>query len=419
MPRRDATGAPTLRTAAARSAVAVAALAWLAFASDQRATSALIVVGAAAVVVALTAVGASRLVPPGALPVVGAALSVTAVWLQPQRPDVGSLLVLSAFFGIGAGFVVAADEPLLPDANVAILRVMGTVIGVGIVAVTALRTAHDGTALLWLSACLVAAVGIAVRFAHEDRRTFDISTTSRTRERVVGTVVVLVVGCTTMYFGASTVSASWFGGGVTHGSRSSHMVALTFDDGPNAATTLPLMQMLDANHVKATFFIVGKALDAYPNIVRALVEDGQLVGNHSYHHDQWRWLDPRYPELDRTQDAFARHHLPCPAWYRPPHGQRTPFIARLVHDHHMRMVLWDTAAGDWATNNARLIAHRVLSHVRGGSIVLLHDGLDGNPHANRAVILRAVPLILAGLRAKGLHPVRLDRLLGGPAYTAC
>jgi peptidoglycan/xylan/chitin deacetylase (PgdA/CDA1 family) len=326
--------------------------------------------------------------------------------------------VLSAFFGVGAALSAASTDPVYP-ADTTARRVAATILGFGIVVVVALRSAHDGTALLWLSGILVAAAGIATRVSSIAWRDHSLVRASRTRERIVGGVVVVAVASTTMYFGASTVGATWFGGGVTHGPRNSHMVALTFDDGPNAATTLPLMQLLDAHHIKATFFIVGKALDAYPNIVQALVADGQLVGNHSYHHDQWRWLDPEYPELERTQQAFARHGLPCPAWYRPPHGQRTPFTARVVHDHNMHMVLWDDAAGDWATNNAQLVAKRILGKVHGGSIILLHDGLDGNPQANRSVLLRAMPLILAGLRAKGLQPVRLDKLLGGPAYTHC
>ncbi len=403
-----------------RSAALVASLAWLAFASGQRATRAVLVVVAAVVVVALAAYGATRLVRPGALPIVGLAVADVAIWLQPQRPDVGSLLVLSVFFGLGAGFAAASRAPLYPASPLG-RRAAATIVGSGIVVVTALRTAHDGTALLWLAACLVTAAGLATRFmqATPAGRERAIRRTPRARERAVGGLLVATVAITTMYFGASTVNASWFGGGFTHGPSSSRMVALTFDDGPNASTTLPLMQLLDARHVKATFFIVGKALDAYPGIVQALVADGQLVGDHSYHHDQWRWLDPNYPELERTQQAFVRHGLPCPAWYRPPHGQRTPFVARAVRQHHMRMVLWDDAAGDWATNDAKLVARRILAKVHGGSIVLLHDGLDGNPHANRNVVLQAVPLILDGLRAKGLEPVRLDRLLGGPAYTNC
>jgi peptidoglycan/xylan/chitin deacetylase (PgdA/CDA1 family) len=409
-----------------RAAVASAGLAFVAFASNQHATQALLPLFGATLVVTTTGYFAGRIVRPGALALVGAAMAAIATWLLPQRPDVGSLLVLSAFFGIGAGFASSSSESLWPSTDRA--RTIAAVVGGGaIVAVTAMKSSQSNNALLWYAAMVVVAAGCLTRAGAFTRASpttttpeaSDTQPRRRVRERAVGAFLVVVVAGTTMYFGASTVSASWFGGGVTHGSRSSRLVALTFDDGPNAATTLPLMQMLDANHVKATFFIVGKALDAYPTIVQALVDDGQLVGNHSYHHDQWRWLDPSYPELDRTQDAFARHKLPCPAWYRPPHGQRTPFIARIVHQHHMRMVLWDTAAGDWATNDAQLIARRVLAHVRGGSIVLLHDGLDGNPQANRKVILRAMPLILAGLKAKGLQPVRLDRLLGGPAYTKC
>jgi peptidoglycan-N-acetylglucosamine deacetylase len=165
--------------------------------------------------------------------------------------------------------------------------------------------------------------------------------------------------------------------------------------------------------------VVGKALDVYPQIVKLLVDDGQLVGNHSYHHDQWRWLDPRYPELERTQQAFARDVGVCPAWYRPPHGQRTPFLARVVHDHHMHMALWDVSASDWTTTDATLVARRVLAKVRGGSIIDLHDGLDGDPTVDRSVVARALPLILRGLQKKHLHPVRLDTLLHGPATIPC
>ena len=67
-------------------------------------------------------------------------------------------------------------------------------------------------------------------------------------------------------------------------------VAITFDDGPDATYTLDVRDILDAHGVKATFFTVGKALDARPDISRALLEDGQLLGDHSYHHDYWRWL---------------------------------------------------------------------------------------------------------------------------------
>jgi peptidoglycan/xylan/chitin deacetylase (PgdA/CDA1 family) len=82
----------------------------------------------------------------------------------------------------------------------------------------------------------------------------------------------------------------------------------------------------------------------------------------------------------------------------------------------MRMVGWDVSAGDWATSNPRTIADRVLRKVRGGSIIDLHDGLDGRVNVDRRVLVQAMPLILDGLRARGLHAVRLDQLIGISGY---
>ena len=220
--------------------------------------------------------------------------------------------------------------------------------------------------------------------------------------------------------GAETPTAHWFGGGITHGPTRANDVALTFDDGPNVSATLRIMKILDDAGVKGTFFEVGKAIDAEPQITRALYEHGQLLGNHSYEHDQWRWLDPRYPELERTQQAFRRAIGTCPAYYRPPHGSRTPFIAHVVNDHHMRIVMWNVSANDWAEKNAA--NHRPHGRARGRSRVRSSCCTTGStviPSVDRTVLVRALPLILDGLRAKHLDPVGLDDLIGGPAYVNC
>jgi peptidoglycan/xylan/chitin deacetylase (PgdA/CDA1 family) len=233
---------------------------------------------------------------------------------------------------------------------------------------------------------------------------------------VVGTAAATVA--LGLWIGANSPAATWFGALVSHGPRDRPLVALTFDDGPNAGATLTVRDILDAHGVKGTFFTVGKALDRRPDISRALLADGQVLGNHSYLHDQLRWLDPRYPELERTQQAFRRRLGVCPALFRPPHGEHTPFMAWVVHRHRMRMVTWDVSAGDWATHDPALVARRVLDQVRPGSIILLHDGLDGDVTADRSVVVRALPAILDGLKARGLHPVTLDRLLGTRPYVA-
>jgi peptidoglycan/xylan/chitin deacetylase (PgdA/CDA1 family) len=285
--------------------------------------------------------------------VAGALVALGATWLNPQRHDPGSRLILAVLFVAGIGLLLART-----DAHRVLRRSAATVLLIGVLGFGA-------------------------------------------------------------YIGAVTPTAHWFGGGITHGPARSNTVALTFDDGPNVTATLKVLKILDDAGVKGTFFEVGKAIDAEPRITRALYEHGQLLGNHSYAHDNWRWLDPRYPELERTQQAFRRAIGKCPAFFRPPHGSRTPFIAHAVNDHHMRMILWNVSAADWSEKSAETIARRIVHRAEAGSIILLHDGLDGFPTTDRTVLVRALPLILDGLRAKHLQPVGLDELIGGPAYVAC
>ena len=344
-----------------------------------------------------------RSVPRPSLALLGSFLALVAAWLIPQRPDAVSAIVLASVFGVGAALaapVVRRPRPVVIGGAFAVLVV---------VAIAGSRALVLGFAV---SAVFVAAM--VSRFGP-----FRVRRTHRLRTLALGSTLVVAVSGLTGYFGASTVGATWFGGGVVHGPRASDQVAITFDDGPDVTATPAIMKILDAAHVKGSFFVVGKTLDTSPQVVRDLVADGQLVGNHSYHHDEWRWLDPRYPELERTQQAFAREIGTCPIWFRPPHGQRTPLMARVVKEHGMRMAMWDVSVSDRGDNDARSIADKVLESVRGGSIIDLHAGVDGTSMAHRAAVVAALPMILDGLRARNLRPVRLDTLVGGPAYQSC
>ncbi len=216
--------------------------------------------------------------------------------------------------------------------------------------------------------------------------------------------------------GAVLPQATWFGATVSHGPRSGDEVAITFDDGPNGEYTLAILQALDVAGVKATFFEVGKAAEAEPDVTKELLADGQLIGNHSYSHGRWDWLVPWYPEAAKAEQALKEVGGVCPAFYRPPHGERSPFTVYTASHDGLTTVTWDVSAADWATNDPDLVASRILEEVRPGSIILLHDGLDGKPGADRSVVVQALPMILDGLKERGLKPVRLDVMLDRPAY---
>jgi peptidoglycan/xylan/chitin deacetylase (PgdA/CDA1 family) len=345
--------------------------------------------------------------PGPVLAVVGGLLVVVAGWLLPQADVAPTTVLLGVGVGVGVGLAGGGVRALRGSEAVG-----GAVLGIAVLAALVAVEGVHGTA--WagvIDGVAVAALGVAgvVGPAGPRRR-------SSGSGRAVAAVAVVLVAGVTFWVGANSPTVTWFGSQVAHGPRDVRQVAITFDDGPDDPYTLRIARILDEHGAKGTFFMVGKALDRRPDIARTLRDDGHLLGNHSYHHDSWGWLDPGYPELERTQQAFRRQLGVCPTFFRAPHGQHTPFLARVVGDHGMTMVGWEVSAGDWKTKDARLVAQRVLDDVEPGSIIVLHDGLDGSVTADRSVLVRAVPLILGGLERRHLKPVRLDAMLGERGY---
>jgi peptidoglycan/xylan/chitin deacetylase (PgdA/CDA1 family) len=356
-----------------------------------------------AVAAALAATGLVHRLPRRSPSWVGGAVVAGCAWLLSQARGGAIEWLMAAILGVGLACALPRLKPRDPivivaaSASTACLAALAGAIG-------------SQPAQAWGALC-GACLSIAAVLARQPASVAD--QRPGHRRAALGVVLALLVG---MWIGANSARATWFGALTSHGPRNRAMVALTFDDGPNATATVAIKNILDAYGVKATFFTVGKALDARPDISRVLLADGQLLGNHSYHHDSVRWLDPSYPELARTQRAFRRDLGVCPALFRPPHGQHTPFMAWVVHQHGMRTVTWDVSVGDWAATDPSVIVWRVLARVRPGSIIDLHDGLDGRVGVDRSVLVKAMPAILDGLRARGLQPVTLGRLLGVPGY---
>jgi peptidoglycan/xylan/chitin deacetylase (PgdA/CDA1 family) len=215
---------------------------------------------------------------------------------------------------------------------------------------------------------------------------------------------------------ARAANGSWPEGIVSRVEDQPGMIALTFDDGPNVSATPLVREILNSHGALGTFFTVGKALDAEPALTLDLLRDGHVIANHSYNHDLRTWLSPETDELAISQDVFGRRTGVRPVYFRPPFGLLTRDFRRRIEAAGLICVTWDVAVEDWRLDDAAEIARRVLDAARPGSIVLLHDGHEGDVDADRTVIVDALPLILAGLRAKSLEPVGLDTLLEKRAY---
>lgn len=154
-------------------------------------------------------------------------------------------------------------------------------------------------------------------------------------------------------------------------------LALTFDDGPNDPYTLQLLEVLSKCNVKATFFVIGKYVDQRPDIVRDVVAAGHEVGNHTYTHPNliFRSQAGFREELSRCEialdNAVGKAHAPL---FRPPFGARRPAVLRTVRQAGMTPVMWSVTGYDWSAKSSEQIERKVTKQVRGGEVVLLHDG---------------------------------------------
>jgi peptidoglycan/xylan/chitin deacetylase (PgdA/CDA1 family) len=184
-------------------------------------------------------------------------------------------------------------------------------------------------------------------------------------------------------------------------------VALTFDDGPSPQYTPRFLATLTRLHVRATFFVIGYLAAAYPQLVRRELRLGMTVGNHSYNHPEVPPFDQLPPRLLRDEIALGGQVLSRlgarPRLFRPPGGSSSPVLVRAAAALGQRVVLWSVDPADWSPGStAKQITRRVLSAVRPGSIVILHDG-----GGDRSATLAALPAIVRGIRHRGLHLVAL------------
>lgn len=179
-------------------------------------------------------------------------------------------------------------------------------------------------------------------------------------------------------------------------------VAITFDDGPDPVCTPELLDGLKERNVKATFFLLGKQAEQYPDIVKRMYEEGHVVGCHSYEHVDLSKLSEAdaCAQIRQTCDLIYEITGERPAFVRPPYGA---WLSCLDEDFCMIPVLWDVDPLDWATADARLVTNRVLENVEEYDIILMHDASESSVEA----ALRVIDV----LQGDGYEFVTVDELI--------
>jgi peptidoglycan-N-acetylglucosamine deacetylase len=226
---------------------------------------------------------------------------------------------------------------------------------------------------------------------------------------VIGTIASAAVSVGALAWGAYERNSPLFGSVQRRLSGDDGVVALTFDDGPNPDATPAILDTLGAEGVPATFFVLGRHADRWPDIVERTAQEGHAIGNHGYHHRKLVWRAPSYVRRDISLGTAAIEHAGAarPRLFRAPHGQRNPWVTPIARAAGQRTVGWTLGVWDTALPGADVIADRVIRGTRPGSIVLLHDGDGYDPSGDRMQTARALSTLIRGLRERGFSFAKL------------
>lgn len=199
------------------------------------------------------------------------------------------------------------------------------------------------------------------------------------------------------------------------GTQEFKVVALTFDDGPDPVYTQGVLDILQRYDVTATFFMVGRHVQQYPDIARRVAVEGHSIGNHTWSHRSLvpLTIDHARSEIMRAHNVIKDITGITPKLLRPPRGVYSAFTRDYLKEQGYTMVLWDVTSQDWAELPARRIAANVLSHAGPGSILLFHDSgnLVSSAGGNRINTLRALPIVIEGLLEEGYTFLTIEELV--------
>ena len=204
---------------------------------------------------------------------------------------------------------------------------------------------------------------------------------------------------------------------ISRGNPGLGAVALTFDDGPDPRTTPALLQLLAHHGVEATFFVIGERVANRHDLIKVILEQGHTIGNHGFHHDAWvafKGAQHVMDEIEATQKVLAGLGV-TPRLFRPPVGITYPAMGRALTKLGMTAVTFNCQAWDRGNRSITHLARRIMSRVKPGDIIMLHDGLP--PESGDVDRwLGEVAAIIEGLQKGGIEIRPLAELIGRPVH---
>lgn len=199
-----------------------------------------------------------------------------------------------------------------------------------------------------------------------------------------------------------------------HGDSTQRKIAMTFDDGPQDVYTPQILDILKKYRVKATFFLIGKNVEAFPEVAKRIAQEGHCIGNHTYSHPDLVLKNKERIrlELKKAEGTVYKAIGVRPYLFRPPYGADNHWVSLEAENLGYVIIQW-SVSGLNGRKDPRFdkLAQKVIANTQSGSIILLHDGSRLSNKINRSQIVKALPIIIESLQQKGFQFVTIPELL--------
>ena len=203
--------------------------------------------------------------------------------------------------------------------------------------------------------------------------------------------------------------------GIERAKTAKKVLALTFDDGPHQKYTEAILDILQNNGIRATFFVIGKNAQRYPQIIAKIYKGGNVIGNHSYSHFYLTKLTDEKvrAELTKTSELVNAVIKKYPILFRPPYGICSARSAEITRQLGFVTIVWNDTTNDYEVEQTtpEKIAADIIKLAKPGSIIGLHDG-----GGNRQKTVAALPIIINTLKTAGYEFLTLPEMLNVEAY---
>jgi peptidoglycan/xylan/chitin deacetylase (PgdA/CDA1 family) len=196
----------------------------------------------------------------------------------------------------------------------------------------------------------------------------------------------------------------------------SRLLALTYDDGPNDPYTWRMMEVLERHGIKATFFLLGRFVQQKPEIARALVAAGHAIGSHSWDHPNLIFASSAETrrQLLQTRQAILDATGVDIQLFRPPFGGRRPASLRVARALGLQPIMWNVTCYDWKAKSADKIVVNAERQIRGGDVILLHDGEYHRMGVDRSRSVEATDRIVSRYSSEGYEFVTIPEMMKKP-----